>query len=109
MIYRSTITITIRALAYVAAIALSPSVAEGTRQLVQPPQLAVRYDDLNIAQRADAEILLHRLRTAATHVCASWPADEWRDRHRRMAIPSLTAGWRAWAYPSRNHHGVFRC
>jgi UrcA family protein len=37
--------------------------------LNQPPQVVVRYDDLNLSSDAGAKVLLHRLERAARQVC----------------------------------------
>jgi UrcA family protein len=79
---KHTIAIIARGLAFISALALSPSVAEGARHLVHGPQLTVRYDDLKISERAGARSLLFRMTQAAAQVCGGAPdiMDQMKER-----------------------------
>jgi UrcA family protein len=71
--HKHTIAMIVRGLAFISALALSPSVAQEVRDVAHNRQMAVHYDDLNISHRAGAQALLYRLAGAATVVCNGLP------------------------------------
>jgi len=67
-------TFVARPLLFRALAGASLSLAAAANALAQtaapsPPQMIVRYDDLNLSSDAGTAILLHRLQRAARHVC----------------------------------------
>ena len=70
---KHTIAIIARGLAFISALALSPSVAEDVRQVVHDRQVVVHYDDLNVSNKAGAQALLYRLAGATTEACGGMP------------------------------------
>ncbi len=70
---KHTIAIIARGLAFISALALSPSVAEDVRQVVQDRQVVVHFDDLNISKKPGAQALLYRLAGATTEACGGMP------------------------------------
>ena len=67
------IAVIARGLAFISALALSPSVAEDVRHAVQERQVVVHYDDLNTSNKAGAQALLYRLAGATTLACGGMP------------------------------------
>ena len=70
---KHTIAIIARGLAFISALALSPSVAEDVRQVVHDRQVVVHYDDLNVSNKPGAQALLYRLAGATTEACGGMP------------------------------------
>ena len=70
---KHTIAIIARGLAFISALALSPSVAENTRHFVHAPQVTVHYDDLKVSETYGAQSLLFRMTQAAAQVCGGAP------------------------------------
>ncbi len=71
--HKHTIAMIVRGLAFISALALSPSVAEGARHFVHGPQVTVRYDDLKVSEKSGAQALLFRITQAAAQVCGGKP------------------------------------
>jgi UrcA family protein len=71
--HKHTIAMIVRGLAFISALALSPSVAQEARPATHDRQMVVHYDDLDISRQAGAKALLYRLAVAATAVCNGLP------------------------------------
>jgi UrcA family protein len=70
---KHTIAMIARGLAFISALALSPSVAEDVRHVVNERQVVVHYDDLNVSNKPGAQALLYRLSGATTEACGGMP------------------------------------